>query len=132
MERKEIDNIVTNPMRVISRPMQVALPVPLGDWNRLMVQIESCRASFQLWAIAYSVFFAIGVTAGLSIIPLMVSQPPIWALTIHIVICAVGLAVGLALVVSERALARRQHSAIDQLIADMKRVRDTFTESQDG
>ena len=98
----------------------------------MMGQIESCRASFQLWAIAYSVFFAIGVTAGLSIIPLMVSRPPVWALTVHIVICAVGLAVGMALVVSERALARRQHSAIDLLIADMGRVKAAFTESQDG
>ena len=132
MERRGSDNIVTRPMRIIPTPVQDAIPVPVEQWRRLIARVESCRASSNLWAVAYSVFFAIGVTAGLSIVPLMLSQPPDWALTTHIAICAVGLCVGLALVIAERALAGSQQSEVDTLVDDMKQILTSYIDSEEG
>ena len=130
MERFEfIEADFSIPVRVIIPRERVVILVSVQEWDSLKARAESCRASFHLWAVAYSVFFAMGVTAGLSIVPLMLAQPPGWALTAHITICALGIAVGLALVIAERTLVRRQHNDIDRLIGDMERIKDSFMES---
>ncbi len=103
-----------------------AMLMPLDDWEALTNRIASCKVSLRPWAIAYSVAFAVGVTAGLSIIPIAYAQLPAWVLTTYIVICALGLASGAICVISERALAGNQQAQIDDLVADMRRIRGRF------
>jgi hypothetical protein len=73
---------------------RTAIAVYLDEWEALVNRIESCKVSLRPWSIAYSVAFAVGVTAGLSIAPLAFAQLPSWVLTTYIVICALGLGSG--------------------------------------
>ena len=92
-----------------------------------MVQrVNSCKLSVQPWAVAYSIAFGVGVTAGLSLAPIAFSQLPWWVLTIYVVSCALGLVSGVVLVIAERALARGQRSQIDQLVSDMNQMKHSF------
>ena len=105
---------------------QEAILVSTGDWDSIVIRIRSCRTAFNTWAVAYSVTFAIAVTAGLSIIPIASSGLPMWISVIYIVLCSVGLVSGIILVIAERGLARRQQSQIDDLINDMDRIKSHF------
>ena len=114
--------------RIMIRPEQVSMPIPLEEWDGLVSRVNSCRITLQPWSVAYSVAFGVGVTAGLSIAPIVFSQLPQWVLTTYIVFCALGLVSGIILVVAERALGHSQQSQIDHLISDMDRTRSSFTE----
>jgi hypothetical protein len=113
---------------IITRPEQVSIPIPLDEWDELVDSVRSCRVTIYPWAIAYSVAFGVGVTAGLSIAPIAFSRLPWWVLTIYTVFCALGLGMGIICVVAERVLARRQQSQIDRLIFQMERTKAAFTQ----
>ena len=119
---------VETSQRIIIRPEQVSMPIPLEEWDALVGRLDLCKVSVRLWSVAYSVAFAVGVTAGLSIAPIVFSQLPQWVLTTYIVFCALGLISGIILVIAERALGHSQQSQLDHLISDMHRTRSSFTE----
>ena len=114
-------------VRIIFPGERAAIPIFLDDWEALTNRIASCKVSLRPWAIAYSVAFAVGVTAGLSIIPIAYAQLPAWVLTTYIVICALGIASGAICVIAERALAGNQQTQIEDLVADMRRIQGSFT-----
>lgn len=117
---------ITTSTRILTRPEQVSMPISLEEWDGLVNRVESCQTTIQPWSLGYSVAFGVGVTAGLSIAPIAFSQLPWWVLTIYIVFCALGLSLGIILVIAERALAHRQQSEIGQLVSDMKRIKASF------
>ena len=98
--------------------------IPLATWNRCIQRIDANKSKFRPWAIAYSVLFGIGGTAGLSIAPLMASSPPSWAVPIYSAICVATLVAGIAFVFVERSLSKQQLSQFDQLIGEMEQLRD--------
>ena len=117
---------VETPLRIITPPEQVGIPIPLGDWDSLVNRVESCRVSVQWWSVAYSVAFGVGVTAGLSIAPVAFSGLPGWVLTLYAVICSVGLVSGSILVFAQKTISKGQESQIDRLLSDMNRTRDLY------
>ena len=121
------ENLQLVEVRILNPVPRVAIPVDLEEWESLANRIASCKVSLRPWAIAYSVAFAVGVTAGLSIMPIAYAQLPAWVLTTYIVICTLGLASGAICVISERALAGSQQTQIDDLVADMRRLKQSYT-----
>ena len=115
---------------VVTPARQVALAIPLSYWESLTRQISGLRPDLRPWAIAYSIFFGIGVTAGLSIAPIVISGLPSWLVTLYASISAAALALGIGLVIGERALSRRQSSQADFLTDEMTRMRDTYLQDR--
>lgn len=122
-----IEIAVTVQERVIYRPERTSMLISIADWDSLMARIASCKLSLQLRILAASVAFAIGITAGLSIIPIAFAQLPIWVLIAYISATAFGLGIGLGLVIAARGDWRNQQSTIDTLLADMAKRRAPFT-----
>ena len=114
--------------RIIIRPEQVSMPIPLEEWNALVGRLDLCKVSVRPWAVAYSVAFGVGATAGLSVASLAFSQSPWWVLTAYIVLSALGIVSGCICVIAERALMENQQSQVDHLTSDMNRIRDSFSE----
>lgn len=112
--------------RVRTRPPEDSLLISIADWDSLMSRIASCKLSLQLRILAASVAFAIGITAGLSIIPIAFAQLPIWVLIAYISATAFGLGIGFGLVIAARGDWRSQQSNIDTLLADMAKRRAPF------
>ncbi len=113
-------------LRIMSPLEQVAIPIPLEEWDRLINRINSCKVSLQPWSTACSIALGIGVTSGLSIAPIAVSNLPWWVLTIYIVLCALGLGTGVILFIAGKTLARTQQSQIDLVTSEMERTRESF------
>jgi len=110
------------PLRIIPPPEQVSIAIPLGEWDSLVNRVESCRVSVQWWSVAYSIAFGVGITAGLSISTIAVSDLPAWVFTLYAVIGAVGLSSGVILVLAQKQISRGQEFQIDQLLSDMNRT----------
>ena len=117
---------VENRIWILSPLEQVAIPIPLEEWDRLISRINACKVSLQPWSTACSISLGIGVTSGLSIAPIAVSNLPWWVLTIYIVLCVLGLGAGVILFIAGKALARIQQSQIDFVTSDMERIRESF------
>ena len=82
------------------------------------------KPGFRPWAVAYSVLFGIGVTAGLSIAPLMVSDAPSWAVPSYGATCASALVIAVAFVFVDKSLTKHQVSQISHLVDEMEQIRD--------
>ena len=115
--------------RIRVRTTEDSLVIPVTDWDRLISRIAAGKVSIQFRMLAASVAFAIGITAGLSIIPIAFAQLPIWVLMAYIGAFNLGVGLGIGLVVAARSDARRQCSDIDDLIADMQKRRAPFPNS---
>ena len=76
------------------------------------------------WVIAYSVLFGIGITAGLSIAPLIIANTNFWVVATYAAACATSMLVGAALIFMERQLTGHQNFHIGQLACEMKQIRD--------
>ena len=109
--------------RILFRPERTSMLISIAEWDSLLARVKSCKVSLHLRALAASVAFAIGVTAGLSIIPILFSQLPIWVLIAYAVTCAFGIGIGVGLVIAARSDSHSQQSHIDDLIADMEKRR---------
>ncbi len=114
------------PLRIIPPPEQVSIAIPLGEWDSLVNRVESCRVSVQWWSVAYSIAFGAGITAGLSIAPIAVSDLPALVFTLYAVIGAVGLSSGVILVLAQKQISKGQESQIDQLLSEMNRTRNRY------
>ena len=112
--------------RIRVRSTEDSLVIPVTEWDSLMSRIAACKVSVQFRMLAASVAFAVGVTAGLSIIPIAFAQLPIWVLMAYIAAFNLGVGLGLGLVIAARSDARSQHSDIDGLLADMGERRAPF------
>lgn len=113
--------------RIRVRTTEDSLVISVADWDRLISRIAAGKVSLQFRMLAASVTFAIGITAGLSIIPIAFAQLPIWVLMAYIAAFNLGVGLGIGLVVAARSDARRQRSDIDDLIADMEKGRAPFS-----
>ena len=115
-------------VRLLRPPVQVALAVPVAKWDELIDRIKGFKPDFRPWSIAYSISFGIGITAGISIAPLMISGLPTWVVMAYVAISASALAIGVGLVIAERALAKQQSSQIDLLTDEMGQMKDDYLE----
>ena len=113
--------------RILFHPERTSMLISIAEWDSLLARVKSCKVSLQLRALAASVAFAVGVTAGLSIIPILFSQLPIWVLIAYAVTCAFGIGIGIGLVIAARSDSHSQQSHIDDLIADMEKRRAPFS-----
>ena len=100
------------------------LVIPVSTWNGFIQRVEGSRQQFRPWSITYSVLFGIGITAGLSIAPLLIADASLWIVAIYMVASATSMIVGVALIFMERHLARHLGSHIDQLADEMVQLRD--------
>lgn len=108
--------------RILFRPERTSIPVPVEEWDALIERVKACKPSFPFWTATYSVAFGIGITAGLSILPIAFApQMPGWVFTAYVTTSAVGFAAGIVSVIAERAAARRQQSDIDRLVVELER-----------
>ena len=80
--------------------------------------------------IAYSIFFGIGVTSGLSIAPLLISSLPLWVIMLYVAICAAALALGAGLLIADRVLSKQRSIQIDQLVNEMSYIKDGYLENR--
>ena len=101
---------------------RTSIPVPVEEWDSLIERVKACKPSFPFWTATYSVAFGIGITAGLSILPIAFApQMPGWVFTAYVTTSAVGFAAGIVSVIAERAASRRQQSDIDRLVVELER-----------
>ena len=112
--------------RVLLPKERTAIPIYLDEWESLVDRIESCKVSTRLWSVAYSVAFAVGVTSGLSILPIGFANLPSWVMSVYVGICLLGLGVGISCVIAQRTLEKTQHAQIDDLTDEMARIKQTF------
>ena len=128
MAYSEEFNDITIPAfkRIRVRSTEDSLVISVTEWDSLMSRIAACKVSVQFRMLAASVAFAVGVTAGLSIIPIAFAQLPIWVLMAYISAFNLGMGLGIGLVIVARSDARSQHSDIDGLLADMGERRAPF------
>ena len=122
------ESIIPSDLRVRRPPIRDALVVPIAEWDRLIQRLNSFKSDFRPWAVAYSVLFGIGVTAGLSIVPLTISDAPSWAVPTYGAICASALIIGVAFVFVDKSLTKHQVSHITQLAGEMEHIRDESRE----
>ena len=123
-----MEMLVTTTAKLLLPHERTAIPIFLDEWDALAARIKSCKVSLQPWSIAYSVAFAVGVTAGLSIAPIGFGDLPSWVTTAYIVICALGLAIGSTCVIAERVLAQGQHAQVNDLMDHMERMKQPFSD----
>ena len=101
---------------------RASIPVPVEEWDALIERVKACKPSFPFWTATYSVAFGIGITAGLSILPIAFApQMPGWVFTAYVTTSAVGFVAGILSVIAERAASRRQQSDIDRLVVELER-----------
>ena len=100
------------------------LVVPVSTWNGFIERVKGSRPEYRPWSIAYSVLFGIGITAGLSIAPLLIADANFWIVAIYAGAAATSILVGVALIFMERQLTRHQGSQIHQLASEMLQIRD--------
>ncbi len=111
-------------MRLNYPANQEGLVIPVSTWNGFVERVEGTKQEFRPWSIAYSVLFGIGITAGLSIAPLMIADAGIWIVATYAGTSATTILVGAALICMERQLAKHQDSHISQLANEMVQIRD--------
>ena len=124
MAYSEEFNDITIPAfkRIRVRSTEASLVISVADWDSLLERVKACKPSFPFWTATYSVAFGIGITAGLSILPIAFApQMPGWVFTAYVTTSAVGFAAGILSVIAERAAARRQQSDIDRLVVELER-----------
>ena len=123
-ERNRERRTIRQDMRLNYPTIQEGLVIPVSTWNGFIERVKESRQQFRPWSIAYSVLFGIGITAGLSIAPLLIADANLWIVAIYAVAAATSILVGVALVIMERQLARHQGSHINQLASEMVQIRD--------
>ena len=96
----------------------------------MIQRINALKPGFRPWAIAYSVLFGIGATAGLSIVPLMNSDAPSWAVPTYAATCASALVTAVAFVFVDKSLTRHEVSHITQLVGEMEQIRDESSDEE--
>ena len=116
-------------MRLNYPPTQEGLAIPVSDWDGLVQRIKNLSPDLRRLPVAYSIFFGIGITAGLSIAPLMNSNLPQWVLMLYVAICAAALAFGVGLLIADRVLTKQRSTQIKQLADDMTNIRNRYLES---
>lgn len=117
------------PLRVVPPPEEVALAIPVAKWDELAARIQSFKPDFRPLTVAYSIFFGIGVTAGLSIAPLLISGIAEWVIGVYVAITICGFAIGGSLVAAERLLGRQQTSQIALLTSEMENLKDEYLDT---
>ena len=100
------------------------LVVPVFAWNGFIDRVKRSRQQFRPWSISYSVLFGIGITALLSIAPLLIADANLWIVAIYAIAAATSILVGVGLIFMERQLTKYQASDIDQLASEMMQIRD--------
>ena len=100
------------------------LVVPVSAWNGFIDRVKRSRQQFRPWSISYSVLFGIGITALLSIAPLLIADANLWIVAIYAIAAATSILVGVGLIFMERQLTKYQASDIDQLASEMMQIRD--------
>lgn len=119
----EQGTIIRSDLREMHPPVRMALVIPLAAWDRLIQRINTLKPGFRPWAVAYSILFGIGVTAGLSIVPLLISDPPSWAVPTYGATCVSAIAVGIGFVFVDKSLTKHQGYHISQLADEMEQIR---------
>lgn len=135
MAYSEEFNEITIPAfkRIWVRSTEASLVISVADWDSLLERVKACKPSFPFWTATYSVAFGIGITAGLSILPIAFApQMPGWVFTAYVTTSAVGFAAGILSVIAERAASRRQQSGIDRLVVELERRKSLAVETGGG
>ena len=114
--------------RIRVRTTEDSLVIPVTDWDSLIDRVKSCKPSFPFWTVTYSVAFGIGITAGLSVIPMYFAQVPLWVLVAYIGLSLCGFVGGIIAFIAERAVSRHQQSDVDRLVAELERRKALATE----
>ena len=125
-DSQEQSVLVQRGIRVTPTAEQAGLVVPMTRWDALINRLQELKPDFRPLTVAYSIFFGIGVTAGLSIAPLLMSGIAGWVIGVYAGITISGFAFGAALLVTERLLGQQQSSQIAQLISEMNDLKDEF------
>ena len=120
--------IIRSDLRAIHPPVRMALVIPIAAWDRLIQRLNTLKTGFRPWAVAYSVLFGIGATAGLSIIPLAISEAPSWAVPTYVAVCVSSIVIGVSFIFVDRSLIKHQSLHISQLAGEMEQIRDESIE----
>lgn len=123
-QRGQRGRTIRSHMRINIPPTQEGLVISVSAWNGFIERVKGAKRGFRPWSIAYSVLFGIGITAGLSIAPLMIAEASLWIVATYAAASATSILVGVALIFMERQLARHQDTHIHQLVSEMEHIRD--------
>jgi hypothetical protein len=129
-ERNQSAPMIQWGMRLNYPPIQEGLAIPVSDWDGLIQRIRNIQPDLRRLPVAYSIFFGIGVTSGLSIAPLLISSLPLWVIMLYVAICAAALALGAGLLIADRVLSKQRSIQIDQLVNEMSYIKDRYLENR--
>lgn len=129
-ERNHIDPMIQWGMRLNYPPIQEGLAISVSDWDGLVQSIRNLQPDLRRLPVAYSIFFGVGVTAGLSIAPLLISSLPLWVILVYVAICAAALALGVGLLIADRVLSKQRSIQIERLTDEMTTIKEKYLEGR--
>lgn len=118
--------------RIRVRTTENSLVISAADWDSLIDRVKAGKPSFPFWTATYSVAFGIGITAGLSVIPMYFAQVPLWVLVAYIGLSLCGFVGGIIAFIAGKAVSRHQQSDVDRLVAELERRKALATEAGAG
>ena len=128
--RGQRQRVLRRETRLNYPPTEEALVISVSDWDGLIRRITNLQADLRKLPVAYSIFFGVGVTAGLSLAPILISGLPTWVMMLYVAICAAALALGIGLLIADSVLSKQRSIQIDQLANEMTDIRDRYLESR--
>lgn len=120
----------------VNRALHVVFPsqdthraISRRDWARLKRMIKECPVQTRVTEIVYSIAFAIAVSAGLTIIPLFMTQGrPAWVIPTYIITTVVSAAVGVVFVVLDKQNKTVTTDYLGLIGTDMEEIEASFVE----
>ena len=129
-QRGQRSRILRRETRLNYPPTEEALVISVADWDGLIQRIKNLQPDLRQLPVAYSILFGVGVTAGLSIAPILISSLPTWVMILYVAICAAALSLGVGLLMADRVLSKQRAIQIDQLADEMTNTKDRYLESR--
>ena len=127
---QSVDDLVWNQEQHIAPPLPGAerrMPIRYMDWERVKGRVSHMGHPLPRLPIAYSVFFGISATAGLSLIPLAsAGDLPTWVMIVYGSVTFGALGIAAVCVYLDRRLRSEARSDAAECLSDMEGIESTF------
>lgn len=120
----------------VSRELHVVFPaqdthraISKRDWARLKRMIEECPVHTRITEIVYSIAFAFAVSAGLTIIPLYMTQGrPAWVMPTYVIVTLASAVIGVVFVLLDEQSQTVTTDYLELIETDMEEIESSFVD----
>ena len=106
------------------------MSLQMRDWDNIANEIEACKISFNLWSAINSVLFGIGITAILSIWPILATGGSSGLIIAYVAISCVALGAAVPMVAAARQFTMHNTSQITKVISTMAEYKREAMDSE--